>query len=319
MGNGITNCYPDEVGKFISITVLSGCPPVAAFRFRGRGPRSGRCGLRSGVPRRPARRRRATRSSSWPAGWFACARRTCGPGPLRPWRFSRSRSATAGPAGPPRVAAGRTGPTSARLRPRLEERRLPVRWTCSATPCGRRASTTWSTSTTTSPPASATTGRVSTAACGSCGRATCAWSGSSTASAAIWLIWSNTVQDLSACGVGLRVLAGQGAQIDTTTATGPARVRHLRGAGRVRAGADPRTHRGRARPHGPAAARAGGSSRCRKPRCGWPRPRWRTATRRCPHLCRELGITSARRASCARAAPRRSSPPESEDRDAGRA
>ena len=73
---------------------LSGCPPVAAFRFRGRGPRSGRCGLRSGVPRRPARRRRTTRSSSWPAGWFAGARRTCGPGPLRPWRFSRSRSAT---------------------------------------------------------------------------------------------------------------------------------------------------------------------------------------------------------------------------------
>ena len=210
---------------------LSGCPPVAAFRFRGRGPRSGRCGLRSGVPRRPARRRRTTRSSSWPAGWFAGARRTCGPGPLRPWRFSRSRSATAAPAGPPRVAAGRTGPTSARLRPRLEERRLPVRWTCSATPCGRRASTTWSTSTTTSPPASATTGRVSTAACG-------------------------------ACGVGLRVLAGQGAQIDTTTATGPARVRHLRGAGRVRAGADPRTHRGRAqgrtgpRPQGREEVRA---------------------------------------------------------------
>ena len=30
----------------------------------------------------------------------------------------------------------------------------------------------------------------------------------------------NTVQDLSARGVGLRVLAGQGAQIDTTTAPG---------------------------------------------------------------------------------------------------
>ncbi len=56
----------------------------------------------------------------------------------------------------------------------------------------------------------------------------------------------NTVQDLSARGVGLRVLAGQGAQIDTTTAARPTRVRHLRGAGRVRAGADPRTHRGRA-------------------------------------------------------------------------
>ena len=45
----------------------------------------------------------------------------------------------------------------------------------------------------------------------------------------------NTVQDLSARGVGLRVLTGQGAQIDTTTAAG--------------------------------------RSRCRKPRCGWPRPR----------------------------------------------
>ena len=31
-----------------------------------------RCGLRPGVPRRPARRRRSARSSSWPAGWFAC-------------------------------------------------------------------------------------------------------------------------------------------------------------------------------------------------------------------------------------------------------
>ena len=30
-----------------------------------------------------------------------------------------------------------------------------------------------------------------------------------------------TVQDLAACGVGLRVLADQGAQIDTTTAAGP--------------------------------------------------------------------------------------------------
>ena len=30
----------------------------------------------------------------------------------------------------------------------------------------------------------------------------------------------NTVQDLSARGVGLRVLAGQGAQVDTTTAAG---------------------------------------------------------------------------------------------------
>ena len=84
--------------------------PVPAPR-RGlpgeRGPRSGDAGFGSGVPRRPARRRRATRSSSWPAGWFAYAgrpRRTCGPGPLRPWRFfaepvrhrRASRSASAG-------------------------------------------------------------------------------------------------------------------------------------------------------------------------------------------------------------------------------
>ena len=63
----------------------------------------------------------------------------------------------------------------------------------------------------------------------------------------------NTVQDLSARGVGLRVLTGQGAQIDTTTAAGRPRIRHLRGAGRVRAGADPRTHPGRT--HGRAGAR----------------------------------------------------------------
>ena len=56
----------------------------------------------------------------------------------------------------------------------------------------------------------------------------------------------DTVQDLSAREVGLRVLAGQGAQVDTTTAGRPPRVRHLRGAGRVRAGADPGTHPGRA-------------------------------------------------------------------------
>ena len=41
----------------------------------------------------------------------------------------------------------------------------------------------------------------------------------------------NTVHDLAARGVGLRVLAGQAAQVDTTTAGGSPRVRHLRGAG----------------------------------------------------------------------------------------
>ena len=55
------------------------------------------------------------------------------------------------------------------------------RWTFCATPCGRPA---WTTSTTTSPPAFATTGRDSTTACGSCATATCSSSGSSTALAA---------------------------------------------------------------------------------------------------------------------------------------
>ena len=96
----------------------------------------------------------------------------------------------------------------------------PSRWTCSATPCGPLASTTRSTSTTTSPPASATTGRDST----DCLRAL--------RKGDVLVVWKldrlgrnlahlvNTVQDLSARGVGLRVLAGDGAQIDTTTAAG---------------------------------------------------------------------------------------------------
>ena len=45
-----------------------------------------------------------------------------------------------------------------RLRPRFQSRMVPSRWTCSKTPCGPRASRR-STSTTTSPPAYATTGR----------------------------------------------------------------------------------------------------------------------------------------------------------------
>ena len=89
----------------------------------------------------------------------------------------------------------------------------------------------------------------------------------------------NTVQDLST-GVGLRVLTGQGCADRHHHRCRPPRIRHLRGAGRVRAGADPRTHPGRA--HGRADATAAGGSRCRKPRCGWPRSRWRTATPPCP-------------------------------------
>ena len=99
----------------------------------------------------------------------------------------------------------------------------------------------------------------------------------------------HTVQDLSARGVGLRVLAGQGAQIDTTTAPGrlvfgifAALAEFERELIRERTMAD-------SRPRGRAGVGAAGSSRCRKPRCGWPRPRWPTATPPCPNSALNSG------------------------------
>ena len=97
----------------------------------------------------------------------------------------------------------------------------------------------------------------------------------------------NTVQDLSARGVGLRVLSGQGAQIDITTAAGrlvfgifAALAEFERELIRERTLAGLTGSRARGR----ADARVAGSSRCRKPRCGWPRPRGRTVTPPCPHF-----------------------------------
>ena len=125
---------------------------------------------------------------------------------------------------------------------------------CSATPWGRPASTR-STSTTTSRPASGT----DRSELDSCLRAL--RKGRRTRRLAARPprpeprpTWSTPCRT-SARGVGLRVLAGQGAQVDTTTAGRPPRVRQLRGAGRVRSGADPRTPRGRARGAGPEGPR----------------------------------------------------------------
>ena len=90
-----------------------------------------------------------------------------------------------------------------------------------------------------------------------------------------------TVQDLSDRGVGLRVLAGQGAQIDTTSRRRTTGVRHLRGAGGVRDGSSSASARWRDwRPQGRVAGRAAGNSRCPRHRCASPRRRWRVATPR---------------------------------------
>ena len=75
----------------------------------------------------------------------------------------------------------------------------------------------------------------------------------------------HTVQDLSARSVGLRVLAGQGARIDTTTAAGRPVFSIF------------------------AARWPGSRPRCRKPRCGSPRPRGPSATPPCPHFALNSG------------------------------
>ena len=93
----------------------------------------------------------------------------------------------------------------------------------------------------------------------------------------------NTVQDLSARGVGLRVLAGQGAQIDTTTAAGrlvfgilAALAEFERELSRERTAAGLKAARAR-------GCKGGRKFALSKAWCGWLRPRWPTATRRWPN------------------------------------
>src|SRR3954467_2497101 len=72
----------------------------------------------------------------------------------------------------------------------------------------------------TKPLESVTTGRGLRRASRRCARVMSSWSGSSTGSAVALRHLVNTVQDLCDRGIGLRVLTGQGAQVDTTTASG---------------------------------------------------------------------------------------------------
>ena len=66
----------------------------------------------------------------------------------------------------------------------------------------------------------------------------------------------NTVHDLTARGIGLKVLTGQGAAIDTTTAAGKLVFGNLRRPGRIRTGTDLRTDR-----RGPGLSSSSGSCR----------------------------------------------------------
>ena len=103
--------------------------------------------------------------------------------------------------------------------PASPRRTAPSRSTYSGTPYWPRASTPTE-STRTALPARRTTGPGWRHACGRYARATCWPSGSSIAWAATSRTWSAPLEDLSDRGIGLRVLAGQGAQIDTSTAGG---------------------------------------------------------------------------------------------------
>ena len=177
--------------------------------------------------------------------------------------------------------------TCGSVTPASRRRTAPSRWTCSATRYGPRAST----------PATfyhdfASGVRDDRPGLDSCVRAL--------RTGDVLVVWKldrlgrtlahlvNTVQDLSTRGVGLRVLTEQGAQIDTTTAAGRLvfgifaalaefereLIRERTLAGLTAARAD---------------ARAAERSRCRKRRCDWPRPPWRTATRPCPHSAANSG------------------------------
>ena len=103
--------------------------------------------------------------------------------------------------------------------PAFPRRAAPSLSTCSATRCSPRGSTP-ARYTKITRPAPRTIGPDWRCACGRYARATCWSSGSWTRLGRNLAHLVGTVQNLSGRGVGLRVLAGQGARIDTTSASG---------------------------------------------------------------------------------------------------
>ena len=137
----------------------------SAPEANARRPRSVSCSARRGFspPKHPSQPRRSPTGPRGPTVAVDELGRTA-----RAPRSRRRRRRRAGRrGGGTRRRRRRSSTTGRRTTVTVDEiKRLPNRWTCSATPCGPLASTTRSTSTTTSPPASATTGRDSTAARG---------------------------------------------------------------------------------------------------------------------------------------------------------
>lgn len=105
-----------------------------------------------------------------------------------------------------------------------------------------------------------------------------------------WCIWSAPCRICQTCGVGRRVLAGQGARVDTTTAGRrlvfgifAALAEFERELIRERTVAELKAVRARGR-------KGGRSSHSRRRKCGWRRRRMASRDTSVAELFRELGI-----------------------------
>ena len=104
----------------------------------------------------------------------------------------------------------------------------------------------------------------------------------------------NLVQDLNDRDIGIRVLAGQGASIDTTTASEKWVFAILRGFGGIRTRADPGTDpRWIGLLHEPGAGREGALTRWSKAQVRLAQAAMAQRDTKVSELCLELGVTKA--------------------------